>query len=243
MAAGTKHILAMSNSSAFFVEPTQPPYLAQYLVELTCKNDPVIVHVGAANGDSSEKAGKFFALAKRASFEPRHLNLFALDDGDPQTFFADADAIYIDGGSTRNLKALLSEWSADEALRRAYESGVVISGASAGANIVFQWGMTDSIKTRIEPVRGLGLINGTVSVHSDARLDRGEALERHLQGKDAEYPAYALEEGTALHFLGGTLHRTISAKRNAGVTVDRDGKGMVSLPIEHIARHAVSDTL
>ena len=86
-----KQILAMSNSSAFFVEPPDPPCLARYLVGLTGKERPVIVHVGAANGDSSEKVSKFCDLGRRAGFCPRHFNLFALENDDPDTFFAGAD--------------------------------------------------------------------------------------------------------------------------------------------------------
>ncbi|MHA7818871.1 MAG: Type 1 glutamine amidotransferase-like domain-containing protein [Erythrobacter sp.] len=221
----------MSNSSAFFADPSQAPSFAQYLVRLTGKTCPVIVHVGAANGDSPEKAVKFFELSRRVGFEARHLNLFALDDGDPDSFFAGADAVYVDGGSTRNLRALLIEWSADAALKRASANGVVIAGASAGANILFEWGMTDSIKTRIEATYGLGMLAGSISVHSDARADRGEALARHLGGSNACYPAYALDDGTALHFADGVLKRAISASEGAGIAIGRDENEWAQLPV------------
>lgn len=236
------NILAMSNSSAFFIEPPDTPRLARYLVGLTGKERPVVVHVGAANGDSSEKVSKFFDLGRRAGFDPRHLNLFALEDDDPRTFFAGADAIYIDGGSTRNLRALLLEWSADVALRSAYRSGVVLSGASAGANILFEWGMTDSVRTRIEAMRGIGLLKGTISVHSDARSDRGEALERHLRGGDATYPAYALDDGTALHFEDGVLARAVSVTSGARVRVTESGCQAANRAVEDISLRPASDT-
>lgn len=210
MTRTNRQILAMSNSSALFVEPDERPVFAHYLMAMTGKERPVICYVGAANGDSSEKSEKFFALSKRAGFEPRHLNLFALDDGDPDTFFDEVDAIYIDGGSTRNLRALLREWSADDAIRSAYRCGVVVSGASAGANILFDWGITDSVKTRIEATRGMAVLPGTMSVHSDVRADRGEALEKHLRSEHASFPAYTLNDGTALHFEDGALKRAIT---------------------------------
>ncbi len=235
MAKKPMQILAMSNSSAFFVEPPGEPAFARYLVSLTQKSKPVIVHVGAANGDSSEKANKFFSLAQRTGFEPRHLNLFSLEDGDPDTFFAGADAIYIDGGSTRNLKALLREWSADTALRRAYENGVVISGASAGANIMFEWGMTDSIKTQIEATPGLGLLRGSISVHANVRSDRNEALEQHLAGPGAAYPAYMLDDFTALHFSESKLHGAVTARPTAKVHADNGNGERRSLAMAQLA--------
>ena len=238
-----KQILAMSNSSAFFVEPPDPPCLARYLVGLTGKERPVIVHVGAANGDSSEKVSKFCDLGRRAGFDPRHLNLFALEDDNPDRFFKGADAVYVDGGSTRNLRTLLREWSADDALRRAYERGVVLSGASAGANIMFEWGMTDSVKTRIEAIRGIGLLKGTISVHSDARSDRGEALERHLRGADATYPAYALEDGTALHFEDNAFARALAIKTGARVSIDEYGNGATPAQVEDLSLISAADIL
>lgn len=193
----------------------------------------MICHVGAANGDSSEKSEKFFALSKRAGFEPRHLNLFALEDGDSEAFFDKVDAIYIDGGSTRNLRALLREWSADDAIRGAYYRGVIVSGASAGANILFDWGITDSVKTRIEATQGMGVLPGTISVHSDVRADRGEALEKHLRGEHASFPAYALNDGTALHFEDGELKRAI--------TTYQGGKALLIESEERRAELALTD--
>lgn len=235
MTRPNRQILAMSNSSALFVDPDEPPVFAQYLMAMTGRERPVICHVGAANGDSSEKSEKFFALSKRAGFEPRHLNLFALDDGDSDTFFNEVDAIYIDGGSTRNLRALLREWSADDAVRSAYRRGVVVSGASAGANILFDWGITDSVKTRIEATRGMGVLPGTISVHSDVRADRGEALERHLLGEHACFPAYALNDGTALHFENEVLKRAITSGRSGRALLDERGSRRLELPLVSLA--------
>lgn len=243
MAHKTRHMLAMSNSSAFFTEPSQVPSFALYLIHLSGKSRPVIVHVGAANGDSPDKAVKFFELGRRAGFEPRHLNLFALEDGDPDSFFAGADAIYVDGGSTRNLRALLGEWGADAALKRAYADGVVISGASAGANILFEWGMTDSVRTRIEATRGMGMLAGSISVHSDVRADRGEALAEHLRGADAKFPAYALDDGTALHFADGVLIRALSDKEDVSVSIARDANDMAKLPVRQISQLSSLDRL
>ncbi len=243
MAKPCKQILAISNSAALFVDAWETPYLARYLVGLTNKTHPVICHVGAANGDSPEKSGRFFALAQRAGFDARHLNLFALEEGDPDTFFRGVDAIYLDGGSTRNLRAILKEWSADVALKDAYEQQVVIAGASAGANILFEWGMTDSIKTKIEATPGLGLVRGSLSVHADIRSDRNEALNRHLAGPDAAFPAYSLDEGTALHFCDNELYRAVSICSEAKVLRGFGDMRMESYPTATLPGDIAHDTI
>ena len=214
---GKRQALMLSNSSALFVEQWQDPVLAKHIVGLIGKPHPVICHIGAANGDSPAKTDKFYALAMRVGFEPRHLNLFALEDDKPDTFFDGVDGIYIDGGSTRNLRDLLKELYADRALRDAYNSGQVIIGASAGANIMFEWGMTDSVRTRIEPTRGLGLLPGSISVHSDVRADRVESFARYLASADARFPAYALDDGTCLHFVNEALAQCVTSNPNAQV--------------------------
>ncbi len=243
MSVSDRHILAISNSAALFVETWQPPHMARYLIGLTGKERPVICHIGAANGDSVEKSGRFFALAQRAGFEARHLNLFALEEGDPDRFFSGVDAIYLDGGSTRNLRAILREWSADTALRRAYEAGIVVAGASAGANILFEWGMTDSIKTRIEPTRGLGLLKGSVSVHANARSDRNEALQRHLGGPDASFPAYSLDDGTALHFRNDAQFCAIATDCEAQVHRDIGNGEAVAVHVTVLSEIIETDTI
>ncbi|MXO69398.1 hypothetical protein GRI72_11240 [Altererythrobacter marinus] len=146
MAPGTparapgRNFLAISDSSSFFVAGWKEPACLRYLVEMAGVSRPTIVFVGAANGDCANKQAQFFRLAERAAFVPRTLSLFALADDRPETFFAGADAIYVDGGSTRNLIALMREWGADRALIDAYRAGVPVAGASAGANLMFEWG-------------------------------------------------------------------------------------------------------
>lgn len=230
MSIASRQILAISNSSALFVEAWEPTLLAQHLVKLSGKASPVICYIGAANGDSPEKVSRFYALARRVGFEPRHLNLFAMEDGNSERFFNGVDIIYIDGGSTRNLRALLEEWGADTAIEQAYQNGTVICGASAGANIMFEWGMTDSIKTRIEPTMGLGVLPGTLSVHSNVREDRALALADHMRSAVAAYPVFALDDGVALHFVDGALHSAVSVRPNARLVCDM-GAGKVDHPM------------
>ncbi len=204
IAAGcAQQFLAISDSPSFFVQQWKEPFYLRQLKAMTGRDEPRIVFVGAANGDSVDKQVMFYKLADRVPFRPAVLSLFALNDDNPESFFAGADAIYIDGGSTRNLLALLREWGADQALRSAYADGVVIAGASAGANLMFEWGMTDSVRTRIDAVAGMGLVKGSISVHHNVRRDRQEAFKRHLGAMDDLTPSYILCDGAAIRFLNG----------------------------------------
>lgn len=153
-------------------------------------------------------------LAARTKCRPSVLSFFDLMGDRPDRFFADVDIIFIDGGSTRNLLAILQEWNAADALRDAYERGVVIAGASAGASILFDWCMTDSVKTEIRPLPGLGFLSGSICVHHGARKDRQEQFAQFLKSDQAAFPAFALDDGVALQFIDGVLEGGLSLTSN-----------------------------
>ena len=195
-----RHFLAISDSASLFVPAWKPPACLEYLIGMTETECPTIVFVGAANGDSAAKQALFYGMADRVAFTPRVLSLFSLSDDRPERMFAGADAIYIDGGSTRNLLALMREWRADEALADSYRAGIPVAGASAGANLMFEWGLTDSVLTRIDPLAGLGLIPGTISVHHSTRPDRPAAFEKLMETQPEGAPRYLLKDGQFAHF-------------------------------------------
>ena len=72
--------------------------------------------------------------------------------------------------------ALLREWDVTDALIRAYKHGTLIAGASAGISMLFDWCISDSIKTNIQPVKGIGLLKGAVCAHYDAKAERRKTL-------------------------------------------------------------------
>ncbi len=205
MAPAKKQILGISDSKSLFVPSWKPPVYFEYMLSLCGKARPVVYYVGAAKGDCSEKITEFYELSARVPCQPRTLKLFNLDTDDNSSFFEGADVIYIDGGSTRNLMVLMQEWNVFEALVGAYNAGVVIVGASAGINMLFDWCMTDSIRTKILPFPGIGLLPGSICVHRNVRQDRVEVFQAFLEGPKAKFPAYALDDGVGVHFVDGGL--------------------------------------
>lgn len=198
-----RQAFCISDSPSLFVPEWEEPTLARALLALAARAAPTICYVGAAKGDHPDRLLGFYNLAERLGFRPRTLNLFSPLTDDPDQYFDGVDVIYVDGGSTRNLMALLREWRADEAIRKAYDRGVVLAGASAGANMMFDWGLTDSVRSRIDPIAGLGILPGTIGVHHDAHPLRPSAFAVFLQDPRASGPAFAIDDGVALHFVDG----------------------------------------
>ena len=110
--------------------------------------------------------------------------------------------------------ALFREWGLVHATRLAYDQGTVISGASAGLNICFEWCTTDSIRTRIVRMPGLGLVKGAVCVHYDIREDRRRVFRELLSSEDVAGVSFGLDDGTAIHLVDGRLARPYTLQLN-----------------------------
>jgi hypothetical protein len=74
--------------------------------------------------------------------EPSRLFVRTVDD--LESFLLDQDVIYVGGGNTENMLAIWRVHGVDRALGRAWESGVVLTGLSAGSLCWFETGSTDS---------------------------------------------------------------------------------------------------
>jgi peptidase E len=216
--APLRQAFCISDSPSLFVPEWEEPLLARALVALAPRPEPTICYVGAAKGDHPDRLLAFYNLAERVGFRPRTLNLFTPLTDDPDQYFDAADIIYVDGGSTRNLLALLREWGADDAIRKAYDQGVVLAGASAGANMMFDWGLTDSVRSRIDPIAGLGIVPGTIGVHHDTHPLRPTAFQAFLHDPRATGPAFAIDDGVALHFVDGVHVGACRRREGAGWT-------------------------
>ena len=126
-----------------------------------------------ASGDPRDQVTRFYERFGSWPCEPSILSLFHLarDRIDPVAHLLAQDAIYVGGGSMRNLLAVWREHGVDEALRGAWEAGVVLAGLSAGAMCWFGGGISMSAGTP-EAVRGLGFLDGSLSVHLDGEAQR-----------------------------------------------------------------------
>lgn len=213
-----RRILGISDSKSVFVPSYKDPLLFELIRAKTLipeNNVPTICYIGAAKGDRPERTADFFKLAERVGFQPSSLDLYAMNTGDSQAYFQSTDAIFIDGGVTRNLIALLKEWNVIEALRQAYQGGTLIAGASAGISMLFDWCISDSIKTSIQPVQGIGLLKGAVCAHYDALEARRITLDNLMRAEPTAFPAFGVEDGVAVLFENEVFVEAFTIRPNA----------------------------
>ena len=102
----------------------------------------------------------------------------------------------------RNMLAVWREHGVDEAMRSAWERGIVLAGLSAGAMCWFEGGITMSGGAP-RPAAGLGLLAGSLSVHLDGEPERLPVYrEAVAAGSDA-----AGLRGRRLRGAAGVRHR------------------------------------
>jgi dipeptidase E len=140
------------------------------------------------------------------------------------------DLIYVGGG---NVISMLGAWRAngiDEALREAWEAGVLLCGLSAGSLCWFTEALTafDGDPTIVQ---GLGLLPHSNCVHYTNEPERRVEYTRFVG--DGMAPGYAADDGAALHFRGTALHRVVTSRPGAkAYRVEHDGERVVERELD-----------
>lgn len=211
-----------------FTMDERSPALDALVLELTGKTVPKLCFLPTASGDPREQITRFHERFGDWPCEPTILSLFHLgrDRVDPVAHLLEQDAIYIGGGSMRNMLAVWREHGVDAAMRSAWRSGAVLAGLSAGAMCWFEGGVSASGGAPAV-VRGLGLLEGSLSVHADSEPERLQVL--HDAVASGTLPAgYAADDGAALVFSGTRLVECVGSHPAARVVrIEPNGDGGV----------------
>ncbi len=204
-----RQIIAMGGGG-FSMEPDNP-LLDQYVVRQSPKACPKVCFVPTASGDADEYVERFYASFEKLNCVPSHLSLFRPPTSDLESFVLEQDVIYVGGGNTKNLLALWRDWGLDGILRSAWESGIVLSGVSAGSMCWFEEGVTDSCGTKLHRLPCLGFLPGSNCPHYDGESERRPTFHRLLQERKIG-PGLAADDGVAFHFVGTELRSTVSSR-------------------------------
>ncbi len=197
--------------------------LDRFVLTLAEKPLPRVCFIPTASGDPREQVTRFYERFAGWPCEPSILSLFHLarDRIDPIAHLLGQDVIYVGGGSMRNMLAIWREHGIDRALGHAWRRGVVLAGLSAGAMCWFQGGLSMSGGAP-EPVQGLGLLRGSLSVHLDSEPERLPVFcqavgARQLPG------GFATDDGAGLVFAGTRLLECVGSRPGARVVEIRPG--------------------
>lgn len=132
---------------------TDKPIL-NHLIKLTGKPRPKVCFVPTATGDSPASVIQWYNLVEGLSLQPYVMRVFINSYTTKESFeetLMQMDAVVVGGGNTLNMMAIWKAQGIDLALRKAYEAGIVMSGASAGSLCWFTSGTTDSRPKELSP--------------------------------------------------------------------------------------------
>jgi dipeptidase E len=187
--------------------------LDAYIAELAGGDRPRICLLPTASGDPKEQITRFNATFRQLGCNPSHVSLFRLGE-QPEVEVAEhllaQDAIYVGGGSLANLIAIWRTHGLDDVLRQAWESGILLSGVSAGSMCWFEAGITRS-HGEPRPSPGMGFLKGSNCVHYANDATRRPAYHRAMLA--GELPGgWGVPDGTALVFEGTELSEVVTAR-------------------------------
>jgi peptidase E len=226
-----RRIVAMGGGG--FASPPGDPSLDRFVLSAARSPHPRICLLPTAGGDAEEQIRRFYSAFRHLPCEPTHVSLFRLGSEriDLREVLLSQDVLYVGGGSLLNLLAVWRAHGADVILREAWEEGIVLCGISAGSMCWFEAGLTTSFGAP-RPVRALGLLPGSNSVHNDSESERRPCYHEAIRTESLA-PGYAVDDGAGLLFAGRSLAEAVSARPGAGAywVEEVDGEA-VERPLE-----------
>jgi dipeptidase E len=214
-------IFAMGGGG-FTMEPSNP-LLDDFVLSLAAPHtahrtprEPRILFLPTASGDTTAQIEAFHARYGERFCRPEHLSLFRLHElrRPLAEVVLEQDIVYVGGGSMRNLLAIWRAHGLDELLMQAWRRGIVLAGISAGAMCWFEGGVTRSSGSP-EPLAGLGVLSGSLTVHADGEPERLPVWLAAV--RDGTLPGgWAVDDGVGLLFAGEQLTRVVSSRPGAG---------------------------
>ena len=226
----TASIIPMGGGG-FYNEGYDSP-LDRWLLSLVDKDQPKVCFVPTASGDSTNYIVQFYRAFNRHAADPSHLSLFSRDIDDIHAFLNKQDIIYIGGGNTANMLDIWRLHGVDNAIESANENGAILTGPSAGGICWFESGVTDSFGTQLAPLQDcLGFLEGSFCPHFDGEIDR-EPKYREMLSSEKLPGGIAADDGVALQFKHGTLHRAVTERPDTSAyRLNKDGNTILKDPV------------
>ncbi len=191
----------------------------RYMAELTGKPRPKICYLPTASADAPDGIINFFKNCAPLNVEPSVQESFIESLTQTRSWedvFLSVDGVVVSGGNTLNQQAIWKAQGIDLVLRKAWDRGVVLGGASAGSLCWFEEGTTDSRPQALSIVRGLGFITGSHSPHYDAEAGRRPLYQKLISSGEMK-PGYACDNDAGIYFEDNTVKRVVSARAGAKV--------------------------
>lgn len=162
------------------------------IIRSTGKKHPRLLFIPTASHDARlyiDTVQKYFGQRLGCRIDTLLVATDAPDRTATKEKISNADIIYVGGGNTLFLMKRWRKFGVDKLLKQAWTEGKVMAGVSAGAICWFKYGSSDS-RAMNKPgssnyirVKGLGLINATLSPHhireQQRKLELVKMIKKH----------------------------------------------------------------
>lgn len=223
MAEKAKQIIAIGGGG-FYRDPENLA-LEKYVIRQSGAENARVCFIPTASGEPDHYVASFYSAFLKLGCRPSVLTFFKRTP-ELRSLLLNQDVIYVGGGNTKSLLAVWSDWGAIEILREAWQSGVVLTGVSAGAICWFEQGLTDSFSDGLRLLDCLGFLPGSCCPHFDGEVQRRPSYHRLLTSGEIS-GGVAIEDWTGVHFIGSEIHKVIASKRGARAYSMREVHGSV----------------
>jgi peptidase E len=171
-------------------------------LELSGSDRPRVLFILTASGDDPQYLAAMYSALADTDCDVDHLALFPQPNRPVDEAIDKADVVWVGGGSVANLLALWRLHGVDTALHRAWESGTVLGGVSAGSICWHVGGPTDSFGKELAPVTdALGFLPYGNGVHYDSEEQRRPLLHE-LVSSGTLPESYATDDRVAIVYRG-----------------------------------------
>ena len=187
--------------------------LEKYVIRQSGVENPRVAFVPTASGEPDHYVASFYSAFLKLGCRPSVLTFFKRTP-ELRSFLLNQDIIYVGGGNTKSLLAVWRDWGVSDVLRQAWESGIVLTGVSAGAICWFEQGLSDSFSDDLRPLDCLGFLPGSCCPHYDGEPKRRPSYHRLLASGEIS-AGVAIEDWTGVHFKDAAIHSVVASKRGA----------------------------
>jgi len=191
--------------------------LDRFLLKLSNKENPKVLFIPTASNDYKGYIDRFKCYFEELGAIVDVLALsYMTNDNLIRSKVFSADIIYIGGGNTAKMMRVFKRTNMIAYLKEAYESGIIMSGLSAGSIVYFTSGYSDSNRST-DPnaslclVKGLDLIPYCNCPHynnEERKSFDSFVIEKGLNG-------LALDENAALLVIDNEIKGVVKGNNNA----------------------------
>jgi len=191
----------------------------RYMASLTGKERPKLCYLPTASADRESGIIRWYENCAPLNVVPSVQASFISSGRMTQTFeevLLSVDGIVVSGGNTLNQQVIWKAHGIDKVLRKAWDRGIVLGGASAGSLCWFEEGTTDSRPKELTKIKCLGFLKGSHSPHYDAEENRRPTYHRLIKSGELK-PGYACDNNAGIYFEDNEVKRVVHTREDAKV--------------------------